>query len=787
MSVFHQDIEINMSRTLVVKPENFATFGELLKYLRRKAGLTQRELAIAVGYSESQISRLEKNERAPDDATLAARFLPALYIEEQPEWAAKFLDLGAATHSSSRQNDLQIVADEIKPANHNLPIRLTSFIGREKEIKEIKRVFTSSAAEENRVRLLTLSGHGGCGKTRLAIHAASSMLDHFLDGIWLAEFGPLADPDHLTNTLAAVLGVAEEPNGDLITAIANYLRGKTLLLIFDNCEHLIQASAELAESLLQACPTVYILATSRELLGVNGERAMYVPSLSMPDRRHPPQPGQFAQFESIQLFVDRAANLIPEFTLNKENESAIAQICERLDGIPLAIELAAARLRMLPVEQIATRLDDVFRLLTGGSRTALPRHQTLQALIDWSYDLLTESEKALFRRLTVFARHWTIEACEAICAGDGVDSGEVFELLGRLIEKSLALKRSKVVDGVIRYRLLDSIRQYALVKLIESGEADAVRRKHAEYYFTFAEAGAPRKLDDYLQRKWLDNMELEIDNIRAALAWSISTMNNEAVEMRMDRKGGIRVSAWALNRLGWMARERGDTTTARGLLEQSLSIYRELDDKLGISWTTVTLGEVFNMLGDLKNAIPMLHEGLMLARQENEGQAIGWALSHLGYNALLQNKFDEAAKFYNESAAIFESIGLHKSGLAWAYFGLAESALAQKDAAASIEHIKNAVKFFSGYKNRLGISWCLESLACMMSLKNKHESAAKFWGAAESLREEKAAREAPILHHVHEDLKIKSRTKLGQSKFKALSVENKVITLEQITEQVFAL
>jgi predicted ATPase len=352
------------------------------------------------------------------------------------------------------------------------------------------------------------------------------MLENFPDGIWLVEFGPLANPDHLTTTLAAVLGVVEEPDGDLITAITNHVCGKTLLLIFDNCEHVIQAGAELAETLLQACPTVYILATSRELLGVNGERAIYVPSLSMPDHRHPPLPGQFAQFESIQLFVDRAANVIPGFSLTPENEAAVAQICQRLDGIPLAIELAAARLRMLPVEQIANRLDDVFRLLTGGSRTALPRHQTLQALIDWSYDLLTEPEKALFRRLTVFARHWTLEACEAVCAGDGVDSSEVLELLGHLIEKSLVLKRSKVVEGVIRYRLLDSIRQYALTRLIESGEADMIRRRHAEYYFTFAEAGAPKSLNDYLQKNWLENMELEIDNIRAALAWSISAMNN---------------------------------------------------------------------------------------------------------------------------------------------------------------------------------------------------------------------------------------------------------------------
>lgn len=776
-----------MSQTLVITPESFGTFGELLRFLRRKSGLTQRELALAVGYSESQISRLERNERAPDQATLAARFVPALYLEEQPEWVARFLELGLSTHSPSGQPDSTSTSEDSKLVLHNLPIRLTSFIGREKEIKEIQRALTPDATEDGQVRLLTLTGPGGCGKTRLAIHAASEMVDNFLDGIWLVEFGPLADPDHLTNALAAVLGAVEEPDGELITAIIEHLRGKTLLLIFDNCEHVIQTSAELAEALLQACSTVYILATSRELLGVNGERAIYVPSLSMPDRRHPPLPGQFAQFESIQLFIDRAANVVPGFSLTPENEAAVAQICQRLDGIPLAIELAAARMRILPVEQIASRLDDVFRLLTGGSRTALPRHQTLQALIDWSYDLLTEPEKALFRRLAVFARHWTLEACESICGGEGVDSGEVLELLGRLIEKSLAIKRSKVVDGVIRYRLLDSIRQYALTKLIESGETDAIRRRHAEYYFTFAEAGAPKTLDDYLQKKWLDNVELEIDNIRAALAWSISAMNNEAVEMRMDRKGGIRVSAWALNRLGWLARERGDTTTARARLEQSLSIYRKLDDKLGIAWTTVTLGEVLNMQGDLVNAKAMLDEGLTLARQKKEAQAVGWGLSHLGYNALLQNKFDEAAIFYKESGVIFESVGPHKSGMAWAYFGLGETALAQKESTLAVEDIKNAAKFFWGYKNRWGIAWCIESLACIMSLKNDHELAAKLWGAADSLREAKGVREAPILRGLHEDLKTKSQKKLGETKFKSLWNENQYITLEQAVKDVIAL
>jgi len=776
-----------MPRTSVVKPENFTTFGELLRFLRRKAGLTQRKLATEVGYSESQISRLEQNERVPDNATLAVRFVPALSLEGQPEWVSRFLELGSSAHSTMVQAETQSTSEPVKPVLNNLPIQLTNFFGREKELKEIKRVFTANPLDEGNVRLLTLSGHGGCGKTRLALQAAFGLLDVFPDGIWLVEFAPLTDSDLLTNTLAAVLGITEEVDGDLMHAITEHLRGKTLLLIFDNCEHVVQASAELAETLLQASSTLFILATSREMLGVSGERAIYVPSLSMPDRRHPALPGQLGKFESVQLFVDRAANVIPGFSLNQSNEAAVAQICQRLDGIPLAIELAAARLRMLPVEQIATRLDDIFRLLTGGSRTALPRHQTLQALIDWSYDLLTEPEKILFRRLAVFARSWTLEACETICVGEGVESSEILELLGHLIEKSLALKRSKIEGRALRYRLLDTIRQYAMTRLIESGEADVIRRRHAEYYFNLAEAGAPRALNDYTQKNWLENMEIEVNNIRAAVTWSLSTMTNDAVEMRLNRDGGIRVSAWALNRLGWLARERGDTSTARAWLEQSLSIYRELDDKLGISWTTVTLGEVLNMQGDLEMAKTMIEEGLTLARQLEESQAIGWGLSHLGYNALLRGEFDEAQNNYTESGAVFESIGPHKAGLAWAHFGLGEVGLAQKDASSTINNLKIAVKYFIAYKNRLGIAWCLESLAAVISLDNQHEQAARLWSMVEAIHDYKGVREAPVIKPLHEKLRENVRSHLGDAKFKTIVSQKQVISLEQAVSEALAL
>jgi len=776
-----------MPRTSAITPETFTSFGELLRFLRRRANLTQRELAVTVGYSESQISRLEKNERAPEEATLAARFFPALSIEDELPWATRLLELGAASRIPPAKADPPEPQPAPEPVRHNLPIQLTSFIGREKEIAEIHGLLTENRDREGNVRLLTLTGHGGCGKTRLALQAASGLVEAFNDGIWLVELGPVTDPELVTNTLATVLAVDENPEEDLLATIIEHMRLCNTLLIFDNCEHVIQAVAELAMAILHACPNVYILTTSREMLGVSGERAMKVPSLSMPDPRHPPSPGQMAQFESVRLFVDRAANVIPGFSLTPENEAAIAQICRRLDGIPLAIELAAARLRMMPVEQIAVRLDDVFRLLTGGSRTALPRHQTLQALIDWSYDLLTDSEKTLFRRLAVFARSWTLSACEAVCADDESGSGQVLETLGHLIDKSLVIKRTKVEGRELRYRLLDTIRQYATTKLSESGEADTIRRRHAEYYFTLAEAGAPRTLSDYTQKSWLETMEIEIDNIRSALTWSLSNVTSDAISMRMDRTSGIRVSAWALNRLGWLARERGDAATAHSWLEQSLSIYRELDDKLGIAWTTVTLGEVLNMQRELTTAKALIEEGMILAREQNESQAIGWGLCHLGHNLLLQGDLTGAKQAYSESRDVFMMLGPHKAGLGWAYFGLAETALARKAPKPALENLKESVKYFNGYKNRSSIGWCLESMACALALQKQPQQAARFWGMSEALSDPKKLRKAPIIQASHEKLLAKVRTELGERRFKKLWLEKQSISVEQAASEVLAL
>ena len=310
--------------------------------------------------------------------------------------------------------------------SNNLPIQLTSFIGRVREIAEAKMLIRAA-------RLVTLTGSGGAGKTRLALQVAADVVEDYPDGVWLAELAPLADPALVPKTVASALSVPEQPGREMTETLVDALRSKTLLLVLDNCEHLLAACADLAAAVLRACPQVRFLATSREGLGVPGETLWRVPSLSLPDARRLPTPEDLVLYEAVRLFVDRATATAPEFEVTSENAPAVAQVCQRLDGIPLAIELAAARVKVLTVEQIATRLDDRFLILTGGSRTLLPRQQTLRATLDWSYDLLSDQEQTLLRRLSVFAGSWTLEAAEAVCAEGGIEASEILNLLTQLV------------------------------------------------------------------------------------------------------------------------------------------------------------------------------------------------------------------------------------------------------------------------------------------------------------------------------------------------------------------
>jgi len=832
-----------MPRISTFTPEKFTNFGELLRFLRRKADLTQRELSIAVGYSESQISRLEKNERAPDEATLAARFVPALYIEDEPQWIKRLLELGTATHSLSPEAErLEPIADA-KPIPHNLPIQLTSFVGRQKEISELKKLLS---VREERVRLVTLTGHGGSGKTRLALQVGLGLLDRFADGVWLIEFAPLSDPALAPQEVAMILGLKDEPGHTILATLANHLAEKQVLLILDNCEHLVQASASLVESLLLACPNLHVLATSREMLGVGGEQAFYVPSLTLPETQVSLSVDVALQSEAVKLFVERSKAVAPNFILTEENVSAVVQVCRQLDGIPLAIELVTARLKLMPVQQIADHIGDAFRLLTGGVRTAMPRHQTLQALMDWSYNLLTGSEKTLFRRLAVFAGGWTMEAAERVGVGEDIEASDVFDLLAHLVDKSLM--RVEELGNVARYRFLETVRQYAMAKLAESGEADIVRRRHAEYYVSLDE-------DAFIPKpEWYSEMELEYDNLLAALSWSKSVRGEWELRFRLtqlfskysywhgswneERKwledaighpeainfpreqallysylaqvlsmqGNYEASekhhtqvlsyarevsdrpgiAWELHWLGHNAREHDDVTAARARLEESVGIFQELGEEAIIAMSRNTLAGAAILQGDISLAKSMLEENLVLARKVGVVVTIGWSLNHLGHVAQLEGKFEKAAQLHEESLPLFQQVGLQNEGTIWAHQSLGETFLAQGKALLAAAHFTEALTTCQDLGERAGLAWCLAGLAGVAALNEEPERASWLWGAAEALRRSIGAREAPASHTTHERLKSEARQQLGEEVFNTKWAEGEAASMEDAIDEAMS-
>ena len=470
----------------------------------------------------------------------------------------------------------------------NLPIPLTSFVGRQPEIAQVKTLIETA-------RLLTLTGAGGCGKTRLAIQVATELAaqDRFKHGVWWVDLAALSDPALITQSVAMVFGLGESQWMTLIAALANYLRAKELLLVVDNCEHLLGACAQLIGTLLSACPRLQILTTSREASNISGETIWRVPSLALPDAAHIPPLAQLRQYDAIQLFVDRAMTVAANWRL-AENAEPVAHVCARLDGIPLAIELATARLGVLSAEEIAARLDDRFNLLTGGSRTALPRHQTLRAAMDWGYDLLSDAERALFRRLAVFVGGFTLDAVESVCAEE--NKSEMLDLLSQLVQKSLVVSEQ---SGKSRYRLLETIREYALAKLRDAGETDLLCARHLDYFLKFAEEIAPN-FREPSESAWLDVLQMEHDNLRAAFGWAKESGKDEAV-LRL---------AWALYRF-WLV--RGGEPEREEILDTLEMVY---------AWHAMPDREFFKRYGDMTIYSKM--RGAVRATLKRAGRNLGW-------------------------------------------------------------------------------------------------------------------------------------------------------------------
>jgi non-specific serine/threonine protein kinase len=634
-------------------------------------------------------------------------------------------EVGAALAATAVQ--LQSPAE---PRN-NLPIQLSSFVGRERELAQVKRMLTTS-------RLVTLVGAGGCGKTRLALQVAGELITEYPDGVWLVELGALSDPALIVQKAASVLGLGEEVDRPLLAMLTDLLRVKNLLLVLDNCEHLISACAQLAGTLLQACPNLWILATSRETLGIVGESAFGVPSLSVPD------PGRVSSvevdlasdllvYEGVRLFIERAIAVQPNFKMTDANAYAVAQICYRLDGIPLAIELAAARGGALSVEQIAARLDDRFRLLTGGSRTALPRHQTLQALIDWSYELLPEAERVLLRRLSVFAGGWTLEASETVCAEDGIQADDVLDLLTHLVDKSLVVVEER--NGEARYRMLDTIQQYAREKVLESGDAARVRARHLDFFVKMAEE-AESKLRSAGQLMWLNRLETEAHNLRAALAWTQGSGATEAglrlagalfwfwllrgyanegrrwLEGMLILTGGFgrtQARAKALWAAGFLAVGQGDIIAGRSRLDESLAIFRERGDQEGTADSLLGLGRAAYFQGDYAAARSLFEESLAISRAAEYAWGSAQALYRLGMVLLIQGDYAQARPHFEESVAIFRELG-DRWGLSYSLSALGDEALRRGDYAIAHSVLEESLRVFQELGSRSGTAMSLSEL-----------------------------------------------------------------------------
>ena len=681
---------------------------------------------------------------------------------------------------------------------HNLPTQLTTFIGREQEIVEVKRLVGTT-------RLLTLTGSGGCGKTRLALQVAAEVLDEYADGVWLAELVSIADPALVPKTVASALDVPEQPGRDMIETLVDALRLKNLLLVLDNCEHLRTVCGDLGVAVLRACPEVRLLVTSQEGLRVPGETLWRVPSLSLPDARHLRLPEDLAEYEAVRLFVERAMAVAPGFIVTTENAHAVAQVCRRLDGIPLAIELAAARVKVLAVEQIASRLDDRFRLLSEGSRMVLPRQQTLLATMDWCYGLLSGSEQALLQRLSVFAGGWSFEAAEAVCAGGEVGASDILDLLTQLVDKSLVMTETHGAEA--RYRLLETVRQYGDEKLQSAGEAAEVRRRHRDWYLRLAERGEPA-LYGREQKAWIARLDIEHDNFRAALGWS------------NDEPGGAGAALRLAGLLSWFWWLRGHWREGRTWLERALT---RSGDALPVDLPQAIVGAMAfaNRLGDVRRAAELGQWGLAASRQVGDKSSEAEVLFWLGSTARREGDLNRAAVLYEESVAaardagdwwgirrglrglgntargvgdVERAIALHtevyamsrESGDPWGlsidlcYLG--DDALQQNDYGRASGYFADALKLNRQGDYPWAIAEGLDGMAGVVCGENQHKRAGRLLGAASALREVLGDHRLPIAQGRFEQWIASTRKALGEAAFDEAWAEGRAMTMQQAVE-----
>jgi non-specific serine/threonine protein kinase len=676
----------------------------------------------------------------------------------------------------------------------NLPAELTSFVGREQELAALPRLLSNT-------RLMTLTGAGGVGKTRLAMRLASAVASQYPEGIWLVDLAPLTAPDLIAQTIATALGVRESANRPVRDALFESVRHRRMLLLLDTCEHLIDACAEIAEALLRTAPLARIVCTSREALGVPGEIVYRVPSLSLPEAFESMAAEPLAAGDAVQLFAERAAALDPHFSADGGNVAAIARICRRLDGIPLAIELAAARVAVLSLAQIEARLQDRFRLLAGSTRTAVARQRTLEATIDWSYHLLSDAERLLLNRLSVFPASWTLQAAEHICAGHGIETADMLDLLSRLAGKSLVALESDF-DDERRYRLLETVRQYGRDRLVQNGDADRVQQRHFEFFFDEFRS-AQRTLRGRGQVGLLRRLRIEQENVRGALAWALESPAH--VEQGVELAGAL---FWYWTKRGlfeegrlWLARAvalparaslraraliglahmqdfQGHHAAAAASADAALSLGRAAGDPWVVSVALFMQSLAAFQLGDRERATDCAQAARQAADAGCDIVEHGGPLLILANLALAAGDHDRAQTLFAESIEVHRR-GADAWGLAILLSLAAGLRIVRGDFAQAGAHAAEALALSEALEDPRGVAWSFEVIAGLLAATGDADAAVRVWGASDGLLEGAGGSVLPTIGWIRERYMGPVRTSLGEERFTTIRTEGRALARTQ--------